>query len=219
MRIIMCSSLLQSLYLSLVLLVALPSATSAIPVSGPINATVTLVSMQGAGCPTNTVWTQLSNDGAAIILAFDEFQMYYGPAYAPTQQSKSCILNLGLNHLPGYTFSIMGATYRGYATLDLKLNAAITSSYTITNAQAGDVALQTRATVSGGLVGEYAEIIDVPSDSVMSSPCDKNSHELHIATRAALSSGSATVTGSLTGDPALSLGYHQLHLRWAMCKG
>ena len=175
--------------------------------------------MQGAGCPRNTVRTQLSNDGAAIILAFDEFEMYYGPAYAPTQQSKSCIQTSDSTTSPATPSQLWAQHTADMPSWIGSLNAAITSSYTITNAQAGDVALQTRATVSGGFVVEYAEIIDVPSGSVMSSPYDKNSHGLHIATRAAPSSGSATVTGSFTGDPAFSLGHHRLHLRWAVCKG
>ena len=215
----MCSSRFQSLHLSLVLLAGSPLATSAIVLSDPINATLTTVSMQGTGCPTNTIGVQLSNDGAVIILSFDAFQMYYGPAYPPTQQSKNCILNLGLNYTPGYTFSVMDATYRGYADLDLNLNAAITSSYTTTDSQAGDAALQTRATVSGEFAGEYTQTVAVSNGSVMSSTCGKNSYGLQVATRAALSSRSSTATGSLTGDPALSLGYHQLRLKWAVCKG
>jgi len=181
------------------------------------NVTVTSVSTQGAGCPMGTVSTLLSTDGTAITLGFDQFETYYGPGYPATQKSKTCIIDLALDYALGYTFAILSTTYRGSALLDTGMNAAIASTYRIISDEAEDGTVQTRDSMSGGSVEVYMRTVDVPAGSTINSACGRNSATLQITTRVSVSSNSATVSGSVTGDPQFSLWYQQLHLGWVAC--
>lgn len=208
----------QGLSAGLLWLAATSSAHSAAILPRLNNVTLSSVSTQGAGCPKGTVSTLISTDGTTITFIFDQFETYYGPAYPPTQKSKTCTINLELGYYSGNTFAVVDTTYRGSAMLSTGMSAAIASTYRITSDEAGDRTVQIRDVVPGGSVDEYIKTVSVPAASTLNSPCGRGGATLQVNTRVSVSSNSTTVAGSVTGDPDFSLRYQQLHLGWSACK-
>ncbi|AEO69845.1 a6f87c65-b008-4722-82bb-766db96edd9b [Thermothielavioides terrestris] len=205
----------------LLLLVAGSVANSAAILPLTSNVSLSSLSAQGQGCPKNSVSSQISPDGSVITFGFDDFAAYYGPAFPPTEQSKTCVINVTLSYPVGYSFSVLGATYHGSALLDAGLNAIVSSSYRIATDEvgAGDVTppVQTRATIEGSFEGIFTQAVPVGNGPALNSPCSQATAGLQIATRISIASRNSAPSGNLDGDPPLSLTYEQEQLGWTAC--
>lgn len=77
---------------------------------------ISRVSAIGSGCREGTVRAQVSPGGEQLSILFDEFVVQSGGARARVD-SKTCVINIGLEIPAGWSIGLMGADYRGFAGL------------------------------------------------------------------------------------------------------
>jgi hypothetical protein len=90
---------------------------------------ITGVTYGGTGCPDNTVQGLLTDDKTTITLSFDAYTVQSGPQIPATERRKFCQLQLKLKYPGGFQYSIFGADYRGYASLEKGVTGTTTSTY------------------------------------------------------------------------------------------
>ena len=87
------------------------------------------VTYGGTGCPDQTVQGLLSDDRTTITLSFDAYTVQSGPNIPATERRKFCQLQLKLKYPGGFQYSIFGADYRGYASLEEGVTGTAQSTY------------------------------------------------------------------------------------------
>ena len=87
------------------------------------------VTYGGTGCPDQTVQGLLSDDRSTITLSFDAYTVQSGPNIPATDRRKFCQLQLKLKYPGGFQYSIFGADYRGYASLEKGVTGTAQSTY------------------------------------------------------------------------------------------
>jgi hypothetical protein len=90
---------------------------------------ITAVTYGGTGCPDNTVQGLLSDDRTTITLSFDQYTVQSGPNIPATERRKFCQLQLKLKYPSGFQYSVFGADYRGYASLEEGVSGTAQSTY------------------------------------------------------------------------------------------
>ncbi|KAK2748052.1 hypothetical protein FQN55_004601 [Onygenales sp. PD_40] len=173
----------------------------------------------GNGCPQGTVSTIISEDRTVVTFGFDAFQTYIGPGTAMSDHSKNCQLHFRLQYPGGFQYSVLDATYHGYARLDEGVTGNFYSAYFFSES-AADTAI-TRATISGEewLAGDiYVKNDQVENTAIVWSPCGAEGM-LNINNRIALTSTESEASGELSNDDATIAFTQQLHVAWRTCDG
>ncbi|KAL5396193.1 hypothetical protein PMIN03_002558 [Paraphaeosphaeria minitans] len=119
------------------LLLLLPTLALAAPAPLPIpqdkpsghEVEITAVTYGGTGCPDKTVQGLLSDDKTTITLSFDQYTVQSGPNIPATERRKFCQLQLKLKYPGGFQYSVFGADYRGYASLEKDVTGTAQSTY------------------------------------------------------------------------------------------
>ncbi|MFJ8026724.1 DUF4360 domain-containing protein [Streptomyces sp. NPDC096311] len=93
------------------------SAFGGNPPPPPARIVIDSVTVNGSGCPAGTAAVAVSPDNTAFTVTYSNYIAKVGPGSAPTDRLKNCQLNL-LVHVPRrYTYAIVSADYRGFASL------------------------------------------------------------------------------------------------------
>lgn len=115
-------------FLALVTLaVAAPSPQASTLPGGQVK--IQEVTYGGTGCPENTAQGLISDDGSTITLSFDQYIVQSGENRPASDRRKFCQLQLKLEYPGGFQYSILGADFRGYASLDAGVNGTAQSTY------------------------------------------------------------------------------------------
>jgi hypothetical protein len=109
------------------LAVAAPSPQSSAPPNSQVE--IQNVTYGGTGCPENTVQGLLSDDRKTITLSFDAYTVQSGPNIPANDRRKFCQLQMKLKYPGGFQYSIFGADYRGYASLETGVTGTAQSTY------------------------------------------------------------------------------------------
>lgn len=70
-----------------------------------------------------------ANHLQVVTFGFDSFQTYIGPTAAQADKTKQCQLHLSLQYPGGFQYSVVDATYHGWARLDPGVTGTFISSY------------------------------------------------------------------------------------------
>ncbi|GII81901.1 hypothetical protein Sru01_68830 [Sphaerisporangium rufum] len=90
---------------------------------------IDVVTVNGSGCPAGTAAVAVSPDNEAFTVTYSDFLAQVGVGALPTDFRKNCQLNL-LVHVPqGFTYAILAADYRGFASLAKGSSATQKSNY------------------------------------------------------------------------------------------
>lgn len=118
-------------YAAAILALSALAASAPTPQNGPSGHEVEIsaVTYGGTGCPDKTVQGLLSDDRTTITLSFDQYTVQSGPNIAATERRKFCQLQLKLKYPSGFQYSIFGADYRGYASLESGVSGTAQSTY------------------------------------------------------------------------------------------
>ncbi len=87
------------------------------------------ISYNGSGCPVNSVAQNVADDKKAFTLLFSEFIAEAGPGIPLSATRRNCQLTIDMDFPQGYSYSIVTFDYRGYASLDRRVEATQKSSY------------------------------------------------------------------------------------------
>lgn len=101
--------------LALSMITAGVSAPSYPPPPGPV--TVSVVTVNGSGCPAGTTAVDVASDNTAFTVTYSTYLAQTGPQSAPTDIRKNCQLALQIHVPQGFTYAIAEADYRGFADL------------------------------------------------------------------------------------------------------
>jgi len=180
---------------------------------------ITILSAQssGNGCPQGSVSNTLSKDRTVVTFGFDSFQTYIGPTALQADKTKQCQIHLSLQYPGGFQYSVVDATYHGWARLDPGVTGTFISSYFFS--QAASQTASTRSTISGPQWANgdiYTKEDSIQSTAVIWSPCGA-SGILNVNNRIALSATNSTQTGELSDDDATVAFTQQLHVSWQPC--
>ncbi|TDD98108.1 DUF4360 domain-containing protein [Actinomadura rubrisoli] len=96
---------------------------------GPNGVTISIATVNGSGCPPETVAIALSAGHDAFTVTYSKYLAQAGGASAPTDARKNCQINMIVHVPPGFTYAISSTDYRGYAGLQKGANATQLASY------------------------------------------------------------------------------------------
>lgn len=126
------------------------------------------VNYGGTGCPGGTVSTTISPDLDSFTLVFDQFVAQMGYGVSASESRKFCQVNVALRFPQGWSYSIIDATYRGYASLDRGITGIQKSSYYFT----GHPETYTfQSTFRGPFDGDYQRTDRLAASALVWSPC------------------------------------------------
>ncbi|WP_131738420.1 DUF4360 domain-containing protein [Actinomadura roseirufa] len=100
-------------------------------VTAPPTLTLTIVSVNGSGCPLGTAAVAPSPLKDAFTITYSNYTAQAGGNSKPPDARKNCQINLRVNAPGGFTYAISSTDYRGYAALQPGAEAIQNSSYYI----------------------------------------------------------------------------------------
>lgn len=180
---------------------------------------ITIISAQtsGNGCPQGTVSTTFSPDKTVVTFGFDAFQTYIGPGTKPQDRSKNCQIHLNLQYPGGFQYSIMQATYHGYAQLDPGVTGQFISTYFFSQDASNTANSKTTLTGPDYVNGQvYTKSDSVENASTVWSPCGA-SGILNINNRIGLTSTNSNASGQLSDDDATVAFQQKILVQWRTC--
>lgn len=118
-------------FVSLATLAAMSPAPFPQSTDHPPNSAVEIqeVTYGGTGCPEKTAQGILADDRSTITLSFDAYTVQSGPDIPASDRRKFCQLQLKIKYPGGFQYSIFGADYRGYASLENGVTGTAQSTY------------------------------------------------------------------------------------------
>jgi hypothetical protein len=84
----------------------------------PDHITIDVVTVNGSGCPAGTAAVAVSPDNKAFTVTYSDFLAQVGVGASATDFRKNCQLNLRVNVPQGFSYGIVQADYRGFASLE-----------------------------------------------------------------------------------------------------
>lgn len=95
--------------------------------------TVELVTVNGSGCPKDTVQVAVAPDNTAFTVTYNAYTAKIGPNVDPMLARRNCQAALKVNVPNGYTYGVVSAEYRGFAKLNKGVTATQIASYYFQN--------------------------------------------------------------------------------------
>lgn len=184
---------------------------------GPNPNEVTIVDVRpmGNGCSPGTVDTMVSPDAKAFTMFFSEFIASGGGTTPISEQQKICNIGLTLRFPQGWSYSIVGVDYRGYASLDAGVQGLQASEYWIQGA--GTARARLASSFFGPYADEYLLKDRLALTSVVWSPCGVN-RSMNIRARVAVQNTDRNRKGLLTIDSIDGEVKHIYGLQWRRCR-
>ncbi|KAF2262245.1 hypothetical protein CC78DRAFT_468268 [Lojkania enalia] len=174
---------------------------------------ITAVTYGGTGCPDKTVQGLLSDDKTTITLSFDAYTVQSGPNIVATERRKFCQLQLKLKYPSGFQYSIFGADFRGYASLDAGVQGTAQSTYYFSGQQNQSV----RATTfKGPYEGNYLKHDEVDAGSTVWSACGEQGM-LNIKSEVRIVPFTSTSINLLTVDTVDAKFTQKYYMQWQKC--
>lgn len=100
------------------------------PVSPPGDKiVVSLITVNGSGCPAGTTAIAVSPDNTAFTVTYSAYLAQVGVGAKPTDSRKNCQLAVQVHVPQGFTYAIVSADYRGYGSLAKGANARAQANY------------------------------------------------------------------------------------------
>lgn len=155
------------------LLLACTLLSTAAFAESPVAIGIDSLSYSGNGCPRESVASNISSDGQAITIMFDQFVIATEDHPRLPILSKFCKVNLGLNIPEGWSYSLFRLQYRGYASLDEGITG-IQSTMVKHNGR-GRAFRIAQMTLEGEFDDDYEKTTILPVSDYNWSPCTARS--------------------------------------------
>ncbi|MFI5976368.1 DUF4360 domain-containing protein [Streptomyces sp. NPDC051452] len=144
---------------------ALGAGTAAPP--PPDRIVIDSVAANGTGCPPGTAAVAVSPDNTAFSVTYSNYLAKVGPGSAPTDFRKNCQLNLRVHVPGGFTYAIVSADYRGFASLAPGASGTQRAGY---HFQGNATTVRTHH-FQGGFTGDWQTTDTVPVAALVFAPC------------------------------------------------
>lgn len=181
----------------------------------PGDFTIRSIVHAGTGCPAGSVAQNISPDGDAFTLLFDNFIAEVGPGISAREMRKNCQVLLDFDYPQGYQFALVDLQVRGFVSLDYNVNGLQkTSFYYQGQAQTGSVELP----FVGEVDEDYISEATIPYSNQMWSPCNAK-RPLNINTEVRINnSRNRRGTGLMTVDSVDGVVQHIYGIAWRRCR-
>ncbi|KAF2004902.1 hypothetical protein P154DRAFT_585101 [Amniculicola lignicola CBS 123094] len=175
---------------------------------------ISAVTYGGTGCPDKTVQGLLSDDRTTLSLSFDAYTVQSGPNIPATERRKFCQLQLKLKYPGGFQFSIFGADYRGYASLEKGVKGTAQSTYYFSGQQNQSVI---PTNFVGPMEGNYLKHDEIDAGSTVWSACGENGI-LNIKSEVRIVPMTAVGLNLLTVDTVDAKFTQKYFVQWQKCE-
>jgi hypothetical protein len=193
--------------------VVAPAATADSPPGDRI--TVTVVTVNGSGCPAGTTAVAPAADNTAFTVTYSDFLARIGVGAAPTDFRKNCQLSLLVSYPQGFTYGVAQADYRGFAHLAAGAKGTEKASYYFSG--------HSSAAVShpfSGPLSDYWQATDKTDvASIVYAPCGEQ-RILNLNTELRVSAGTSDIsktTSFMAMDSTDGNVKTVFHLAWKKC--
>jgi hypothetical protein len=117
--------------LALTLSPATAQASTVRPLTSPPpgQITISIVTVNGSGCPAGTAAVAVSPDNTAFTVTYSDYLAQVGVGARPTDRYRNCQLDLSVHVPQGFTYAIASADYRGFADLATGAIGTETANY------------------------------------------------------------------------------------------
>lgn len=150
---------------SAALVVPVIGAPASAEVAPSSQVTISIVTVNGSGCPQGTADVAVSPDNKAFTVSYSTF--IAETTTAGRQDYKNCNLAIIVNQPEDFTYGIASASYRGYKNLENDGRAMLTSRYYFS----GNSITQERSDAINAGEGFWQIDHSVPYTSVNFLPC------------------------------------------------
>lgn len=174
---------------------------------------ITGVTYGGTGCPDKTVQGLLQDDGTVISLSFDAYTVQSGPQIPATERRKFCQLQLKIKYPGGFQYSIFGADYRGYASLEKGVQGTTQSTYYFSGQQNQTVI---PTTFTGPMEGNYLKHDEIDAGTTVWSPCGEQGI-LNVKSETRIVPFTSTGLNLLTVDTVDAKFTQKYFVQWQKC--
>ncbi|MGP3971133.1 DUF4360 domain-containing protein [Streptomyces sp. 6N223] len=175
---------------------------------------VSLVSVNGSGCPAGTVKVGMASGGSTLTIVYSDFLAWAGPGAAPEDIRKNCAIGLQVDAPAGYTYAIRGLDYDGFAHLE---NGAVGLQQAQYYFQGSTDGTEVEHDFSGPYDGSLSSSDDIPQEDLVWAPCDQT-RNLNVNTELRVdpaSSGSGAV--NMMAMESTDVPGTTLELAWKQC--
>ncbi|ORY12186.1 hypothetical protein BCR34DRAFT_482986 [Clohesyomyces aquaticus] len=208
-------------YTTAILALTALAAAAPAPIAEPIpqdkpsghEVEITGITYGGTGCPDKTVQGLLSDDKTTLTISFDAYTVQSGPSISATERRKFCQLQLKLKYPSGFQYSIFGADFRGYASLDKGVTGVSQSTYYFSGQQNQTVI---PTTFTGPMEGNYLKHDEVDAGSTVWSKCGEQGM-LNIKSEVRIVPMSSTSLNLLTVDTLDAKFSQKYFVQWQRC--
>jgi hypothetical protein len=193
-----------------------PSAIE-VPTSPPgEKVTVSVVTVNGSGCPAGTAAVATSSDNTAFTVTYSDYLAQVGVGAKPTDFRKNCQLSLKIHVPSGFTYAIAQADSRGFASLERGARALQRASYYF-------MGMSATAMVShpftGPLSDDWQATDRTETASLVYAPCGED-RNLNVNTELRVYAGTSnpkTTTSFMTMDSTDGSASTLYHFAWRHC--
>jgi len=180
----------------------------------PREVTIRNITHGGSGCPSGTVSSSVSDDAKAFTLFFDNFVASGGRGTTSADSYKVCNLSIDLRFPQGWSYSIVGVDYRGFAQLDAGVTGQQRSEYWIQGA--GTRRIPMRSDIFGPYANDYLYQDRLGVTAVVWSPCGAT-RALNVKASVAVVGANNSRSGLMTVDSIDGEVKHIYGIQWRRC--
>jgi hypothetical protein len=177
-------------------------------------ADVSIVSINGSGCPAGTVEVSMSPGNDTLVVSYSDYLAWTGPGAAPEDIRKNCALGLRVDAPAGYTYAIRGLEYDGYAHLNSGVDGLQRAEYYFQGSSGTEV----EHDFTGPYDGSLSSSDNIPTEDLVWAPCGEQ-RNLNINTELRLDATASAASNSvnLMAMESTDVPGTTLELAWKQC--
>ncbi|MEZ4741498.1 MAG: DUF4360 domain-containing protein [Bdellovibrionota bacterium] len=126
----------------------------------------------GTGCPMGTVAGDISTDGKAFTLLFDEYAAEIGPGVPYQERRKHCQLTVNIHVPNGWSYTLFDVDFAGFVDLERDTKGTLKSVYYFEGQRSNDATFVVSG--NGPLTSDYHVKNSLDIDNFVWSPCGVN---------------------------------------------
>jgi hypothetical protein len=173
---------------------------------------IKVVNVNGSGCRAGTVAVAVSSDNTAFTVTYSGYLVQAGAGAAKKDLQKDCKLKLKVDVPKGFTYTIPGIDYRGFAHLEPGATGQQNASYSF---QGADQTVTMSHPFTAPMDDDWL-VTDAPA--AVFEPCGKQ-RALNIDTQLEVGAGTSdpTTTSFMSMDSTDGSLRTTYHLTWKTC--
>lgn len=177
---------------------------------------IDIVTVNGSGCPEGTAAVAVSADNTKFTVTYSDYLAMVGVGAGPLDFRKNCQLNLVVHVPQGFTYAIVQADYRGFASIEEGASFESNATYYF---QGMSQTTPTSHTFEGAMMDNWQVTDEVPVDQLVYKPCGEE-RNFNINTELRVHAGTsdtAETTSFATMDSTDADVKTEYHFAWLEC--